>query len=160
MIPEASIVPPVSPVDVLASYVPAFIARQCAARRAPPASPFSEASDAVVLFADISGFTALAERLAARGPAGAEVLTSSLNDYFGTLIEIVAAHQGEVVKFAGDAALGVWRVANGDRVTGARLAVACALAAQEKLHGRFSSPMSGACRGAGSCSCPEMGWRG
>jgi class 3 adenylate cyclase len=61
-----------------------------------------------VLFADISGFTPLAERLAQRGPAGAEDLSGLLNAYFGQLTALIAAHAGEVITFAGDGLLAAW----------------------------------------------------
>ena len=63
---------------------------------------------AAVLFADISGFTALTERLARTGPAGVEELTELLNDCFGRLVKLVVDHGGDVVKFAGDALLALW----------------------------------------------------
>jgi class 3 adenylate cyclase len=62
--------------------------------------------DAAALFADISGFTALAERLARSGPSGVEALSELLNGCFGELVELVAVHRGDVVKFAGAALLG------------------------------------------------------
>jgi len=55
--------------------------------------------------ADISGFTALSERLAAYGREGAEELTVLLNDCFGGMIAIVDDHGGDVLKFGGDALL-------------------------------------------------------
>jgi class 3 adenylate cyclase/tetratricopeptide (TPR) repeat protein len=55
--------------------------------------------------ADISGFTALSERLAGFGREGAEELTVLLNRCFGGMIEIVDAHGGDVLKFGGDALL-------------------------------------------------------
>jgi class 3 adenylate cyclase len=57
---------------------------------------------AAVVFADISGFTPLAERLARRGPAGAEELSTLLNAYFAKLTTLIAGHGGEVITFAGD----------------------------------------------------------
>jgi class 3 adenylate cyclase len=63
----------------------------------------SERFPAAVLFADISGFTALTEHLAQQGPAGAEILTRELNTYFGRLIDLITIHGGDVIKFAGDA---------------------------------------------------------
>ena len=55
--------------------------------------------------ADISGFTALSERLAAYGREGAEELTFLLNQCFGGMIEIIDTHGGDVLKFGGDALL-------------------------------------------------------
>src|SRR5688572_13965978 len=106
--------------ETIVSYVPALSVRRFAAHPAALTGPEAERFQAAVLFADISGFTALAERLAQRGPAGAEELTRLLNDYFGQLIDLVDAHGGEVVKFAGDALLAWWPVGDEDltRVTG------------------------------------------
>src|SRR5207253_220571 len=72
-------------------------------RTAPRAVPSEQRLAAAVMLADVSGFTKLAERLAQRGPDGAEALTGHLNAYFGPLIELIHAAGGDVVKFAGDA---------------------------------------------------------
>jgi class 3 adenylate cyclase/tetratricopeptide (TPR) repeat protein len=72
------------------------------------ALPSSEECPCAVLFADISGFTRLTERLARKGAAGAEELTAALNSYFGRLIEIVCDFGGDVLKFAGDALLAIF----------------------------------------------------
>src|SRR5687767_266398 len=58
------------------------------------------------MFADVSGFTALNEKLMARaGAEGTEVLTGIINDYFSTMLEILAKSDGQLLKFAGDAML-------------------------------------------------------
>ncbi|MEA3208313.1 MAG: hypothetical protein QOE70_1370 [Chthoniobacter sp.] len=100
--------------DRLASFVPARLVRRFAANPAPLAGPESERFQAAVLFADISGFSPLAERLAQRGPAGAEELTAMLNTYFERLIALIQAHGGDVLKFAGDALLALWEAADAD----------------------------------------------
>jgi class 3 adenylate cyclase len=71
----------------LASYVPALVVRRFADRREPLAEAESERFAAAVLFAEISGFTVLTERLAGTGPGGVEELTELLNDSFGELVE-------------------------------------------------------------------------
>jgi class 3 adenylate cyclase/tetratricopeptide (TPR) repeat protein len=96
--------------DVLASYVPRLIQYRIAADPTPIESPDAEDFQAAVLFADISGFTLLTERLAERGPAGVEALARILNEYFGQLIDIIHAYGGDVVKFAGDAVIAAWRI--------------------------------------------------
>lgn len=55
--------------------------------------------------ADLSGFTALSERLAVGGRVGAERLTEVVNRCFARLIEEAAAGGGDVLKFGGDALL-------------------------------------------------------
>ena len=94
--------------EVLMSYVPPAVVRQIAASANNDANTFEDRFPAAVLFADISGFTKLAERLAEKGSAGAEELTRILNASFGQLIDITVAHGGEITAFAGDAALIVW----------------------------------------------------
>ncbi|MBN1889682.1 MAG: tetratricopeptide repeat protein [Thermoflexales bacterium] len=92
----------------LASYVPAMVVRRLAVNPAPLTVPRGDRFPAAVLFADISGFTSLAEHLDQRDTAGVEELTYILNSYFGQFIDLVAALGGDVIKFAGDAALVLW----------------------------------------------------
>ncbi len=58
---------------------------------------------AVVAFADVSGFTAMSEKLASIGREGAETLTSILNAYFTAMINRIERNGGFVGKFGGDA---------------------------------------------------------
>ncbi len=58
-----------------------------------------------LLFSDVSGFTALSEKLAAYKQEGAERLTSAMNEYFTTMLDILAEGDGTLLKFAGDAML-------------------------------------------------------
>ena len=51
---------------------------------------------AATVFADISGFTPLAEGLASAGVRGAEELTAILNRVFEALITAVESHGGQV----------------------------------------------------------------
>lgn len=61
--------------------------------------------DGSLLFVDISGFTNLSERLAARGRIGAEELTAVLGGVFGRMLDIVHRRGGTMLKFGGDALL-------------------------------------------------------
>ncbi len=120
----------------LNSYVPPAILRFAMADCTPRAMPAAESSAAAILFADISGFTPLAESLAQRGPAGAEALTQLLNDYLGQLVELIHSQGGEVLSFAGDALLAMWS----DSVCGENLslltqrAAYCALTIQKQFN--------------------------
>ncbi|UCC80835.1 MAG: tetratricopeptide repeat protein [Candidatus Zixiibacteriota bacterium] len=58
-----------------------------------------------LVFADISGFTAMSERLAGMGRIGGEKLTEIINRCFNPLLDIVFACGGDVIKFGGDAFL-------------------------------------------------------
>ncbi|MGN6677434.1 MAG: AAA family ATPase, partial [Streptosporangiaceae bacterium] len=89
---------------------------------------------AAVFFADISGFTPLADRLAQRGPAGAEDLSGLLNTYFAKLTGLIIAHAGQVVTFAGDGMLAAWPAVEEDLAAATCRAGQCALAVQAALH--------------------------
>jgi class 3 adenylate cyclase/tetratricopeptide (TPR) repeat protein len=61
--------------------------------------------EGTLLFADISGFTLLSERLARRGRVGAEDLVTIINGCFAGLLEVAYAQGGSLLKFGGDALL-------------------------------------------------------
>ncbi len=117
----------------LARFVPDLIKRRIATDPNPITEPIGEPFDAAILFADISGFTPLTERLSRAGIQGAEQLTTYLNRYFGELIQVVRANGGEVLKFAGDALLAQWP-AHGDLAAATARAAAASLVIQERLH--------------------------
>ena len=56
-------------------------------------------------FVDISGFTTLTERLAAKGKVGAEEMSDLLNSAFATLLEVAYGYGASLVKWGGDAVL-------------------------------------------------------
>ncbi|HSJ92222.1 MAG TPA: adenylate/guanylate cyclase domain-containing protein, partial [Ilumatobacter sp.] len=58
-----------------------------------------------MVFADISGFTALSERLAMRGRIGAEELVETLTRVFGAMLDTADSRGGQMLKFGGDALL-------------------------------------------------------
>jgi len=129
--------------NVLASYVPRLIQKRIVADPSPIESPVSEVAQAAVLFADISGFTSLTEKLAESGPSGVEAIANILNEYFGQLIDIIRDYGGDVVKFAGDAVIAVWPIESTDGPTDSvsradqwqwtMRAAECALEIREKL---------------------------
>src|SRR5919106_4169912 len=61
--------------------------------------------DGTLAFVDISGFTAMSERLARLGKAGAEEVTEVMNGVFASLLEDAYAYGGGLLKFGGDALL-------------------------------------------------------
>jgi class 3 adenylate cyclase/tetratricopeptide (TPR) repeat protein len=120
-------------VATIAPYVPGLVLRRFA-RDPTRVGEELERLAAAVLFTDISGFTPLAERLAQRGPAGAEELSGLLNAYFAPVIERVADHGGDVAKLAGDALVATWAVPEGGSLAEAALRAAqCGLAVQAAL---------------------------
>ncbi|HTW07117.1 MAG TPA: adenylate/guanylate cyclase domain-containing protein, partial [Acidimicrobiales bacterium] len=61
--------------------------------------------EGTLVFVDVSGYTALTERLAARGRAGAEEMNGIIGSTFRELGNIAAAYGADVLKWGGDAAV-------------------------------------------------------
>jgi adenylate cyclase len=104
-----------------------FFGKRPPSTSAPAQPAGAEALLAVVsvLFADLEGFTRLAEQLPAR-----EVL-AILNRHLEVMVASVEAHGGVVDKYIGDAILVFWNLE--DPVRGAEQAVRCALAMHEAI---------------------------
>jgi class 3 adenylate cyclase/tetratricopeptide (TPR) repeat protein/ABC-type cobalamin transport system ATPase subunit len=64
--------------------------------------------EGTLLFADISGFTAMSERLSQSGREGAEEVTAVVNRYFEVMLDILRDHDGQLIRFGGDALLGLF----------------------------------------------------
>jgi class 3 adenylate cyclase/tetratricopeptide (TPR) repeat protein len=93
--------------------------------------------DATCCFVDISGFTALSERLAKRGRIGAEELTEVLNHVFSRMLDVAYSKGGALLKFGGDALLLIY---TGD--DHARLAAEGAVAMRSALREARTLPTS------------------
>jgi class 3 adenylate cyclase/tetratricopeptide (TPR) repeat protein len=61
--------------------------------------------EGTLAFVDISGFTAMSERLAQLGKRGAEEITEVMNGVFARLLDVAYASGGGLLKFGGDALL-------------------------------------------------------
>src|SRR5436305_10367294 len=61
--------------------------------------------EGTLAFVDISGFTAMSERLSSRGKAGAEEVTEVMNATFARLLDVAYSDGGTLLKFGGDALL-------------------------------------------------------
>jgi len=114
-------------------YLPAMVLSRIAETPAFPTEPTTEDHIVTALFADISGFTSLTEKLAARGPQGVETLSRIFNEYFGRLTDQITQHGGDIVNFAGDSLLAVWKIENPiERETFARIVTQCAQQLQKE----------------------------
>ncbi len=87
---------------LLSTYIPAHLAQE-KIRRPVVGDVYGRWLDGSLLFSDVSGFTALSERLANQGQEGTEQLTLAINRYFERMLDILAASGGVLLKFAGDA---------------------------------------------------------
>src|SRR5689334_15589082 len=79
-----------------------------------------------MLFADVSGFTRLYERLARHGKEGAEELVDVINSCFSALLAEAYGRGGSLVKFGGDAMVLMFYDQEGDQQHALR---ACSAAA-------------------------------
>lgn len=89
-----------------------------------------------VLFADLSGFTALSEQFSSLGKQGAEAISAIINNLFGALVEEIHRYcgnaRGGLLKFGGDAITAFFDAAAlGDRH--AALACQAALTMQQRM---------------------------
>jgi class 3 adenylate cyclase/tetratricopeptide (TPR) repeat protein len=89
------------------SHLPAYVAEQVIANPTPGQTG-GKFVDGALLFADISGFTPMSERLSRIGREGAEEVTGIINRYFGVMLDILQAYGGQLVKFGGDALLSLF----------------------------------------------------
>jgi len=101
--------------------------------------PFRITTQAVLLFLDISGFTALCEKYSQAAKTGTEQLTKTLNGYMSALVSEIISYDGDILKFAGDAILSMWPV---DSLPSMNLTmenvIHCALEIQRK-HGTYTT---------------------
>ena len=74
--------------------------------------PWIDPIEGSLVFADISGFTTISEKLAESGKEGAEWLTNIINTYFRMMIDICSEYNGTILKFGGDALLLLFRGRN------------------------------------------------
>ncbi|MBK9712031.1 MAG: tetratricopeptide repeat protein [Kouleothrix sp.] len=88
--------------------------------------------DGSVLFADLSGFTALSGTISALGKQGAEEISAIINNLFGALVEEIHRYRGGLLKFGGDAITAFFDAATLDEQHAA-LACRAALAMQERM---------------------------
>src|SRR5262245_13195523 len=89
-------------VAAIATYIPSALVRE---QLADPAPGHVRGAywDGSVIFADLSGFTALSGTLSALGKQGAEEISAIINGLFGALVEEIHRYRGWLLKFGGDA---------------------------------------------------------
>src|SRR5215216_3428579 len=128
--------------EALASFLPERLVRRLVEEPEGAGRPHADRMTGALLLADISGFTAIAERLARRGPGGAEELRGLLDGAFQPLLELIAGTGGDVLKFAGDALLACWPASGPHPGRGLAEATAAAAGCAEAMQaalGRFAA---------------------
>ncbi|NJL04854.1 MAG: AAA family ATPase [Chloroflexaceae bacterium] len=94
--------------ETVASYVPRILVRWYQDEPRLLHTPTARRLHAPILIADLSGFTHLSEVLSHRQPDGVEQLSRLLNRYFGSMIDTLLAHGGDIVEFTGDGLIALW----------------------------------------------------
>jgi class 3 adenylate cyclase len=90
----------------VAPYLPRYLVRvELEQRTKPQQLAGGEFLSGALMFSDVSGFTAMSERLSVLGREGAEQISEIINRYFSRMMSIIFAHGGDVFKFGGDALL-------------------------------------------------------
>ncbi|CAD8172324.1 unnamed protein product [Paramecium pentaurelia] len=92
-------------------YVPALIVQHLLnlkMNKLPRNLPEKQNIKSVVMFADISGFTKLTEKLSQLGTEGAERIAFAINRYMELLVQGIGRSGGDIFKFAGDAMIVIW----------------------------------------------------
>jgi len=115
----------------LARFVTIGAVAHAATRHQTAQNPSVYESEQLVVFADVSGFTKLAEWCQAPSGVqaqalagavnhtmqGAERMSEALNEYFGEMINILVEAGADIVKFAGDALVATWTLPSRERVS-------------------------------------------
>jgi hypothetical protein len=132
--------------EILKPYVPRLLIEWL---RHDPAARYRPV-DGSLAFVDISGFTALTERLARRGKIGAELMRDTLDGVFRALLDEAYDWGAGLLKWGGDALLLLFDGPGGCGSPAGRSRCACRSGSRR---GRSSSSRRGAC--TASCSWPD-----
>jgi class 3 adenylate cyclase/predicted ATPase len=115
----------------IATYIPSTVVREQLAEPVPGRIK-GDYWDGSVLFADLSGFTALSEKHSSLGKQGAEEVSAIINNLFGAMLEEIHRYRGGLLKFGGDAITAFFDAATLDEQH-AGLACRAALAMQTRM---------------------------
>ncbi|XP_043910924.1 adenylate cyclase type 10 [Protopterus annectens] len=117
-------------INKLASLVPDLVVYQEIEKPVPR----TEEIYGVLLFADISGFTALTERYSkiSKKNYGANQLSRTLNECMTEIVKHILIAGGDILKFAGDALLALWKIDRNDVKEVISLVVECSFNIQKQ----------------------------
>ncbi|MCB8922530.1 MAG: AAA family ATPase [Ardenticatenaceae bacterium] len=119
--------------ETTASHLPDYVV-ESVLHNPVPGLASGQFVDGTLLFADISGFTAMSERLNRIGREGAEEITAVVNRYFSMMLTILHKYSGQLIKFGGDALLGLFSERPFSPDTGPLQHSSATRAAQAALH--------------------------
>jgi class 3 adenylate cyclase len=128
----------VSSISTLRGLLPDILEARVASTGTAAQTLWFERLPAVTLIADLSGFTSLAERLASSGPSGVEELSRLVNVWFGSMVDVIVAHGGDIIRFAGDAPIVVFAGDRGSLDERLANAASCGRALQNAIASKVS----------------------
>lgn len=112
----------------LTAHVPKWVGSYLRRAESGESTPVAEQRRVALLQLDIANFSVATDRLSGRR---AEELNALIGDCFGLLSEVVEAHGGDIVAFAGDAILAIWDIDDGNEA--AARAAQCGLALRDVM---------------------------
>jgi adenylate cyclase len=112
----------------LATHIPRWVSSYLGRGGDRVADPVVEKRPVALLLIDIAGFSAATDKFPGRR---AEELNDLLNDCFAALTNVLEAHGGDILAFAGDAILAIWDV--GDLKQATARAAQCGLVLREVM---------------------------
>ncbi len=95
----------ITSLDSLHHKLATFFPRYLLELAPTPGQPHGERLGGTFIFADVTGFTALTGELSRRGSEGLEEMNRLMRDLFGALLDPLLTSGGDLIMFAGDAAL-------------------------------------------------------
>jgi adenylate cyclase len=119
--------------DNFLPYVPDYVARDILTAPGAERLGVAKRFNAVTLFADVSGFTAISEALGKTGKIGTEELTRILNSYFEPMIRLIKTYGGIIGKFGGDAMTVMFPYDEHTQADAVRRAIQCGLDMQRDM---------------------------
>ena len=124
--------------DLLAT-AKTYLPQPVIANPQPAGQPAGGMRQGAFLFVDVSGFTPLSERLSKQGRAGAEQVTTIINSLFHELVSILFQHGGSLLKFGGDALLGLFSANDEAEMAAGALHAAQAAVAMQAIMEKFAA---------------------
>lgn len=109
----------------------------------PTGQPLGSIQRGVFVFGDVSGFTPLSERLKRLGKVGAERIAEIINSMFNELVQALFRHGGTLLKFGGDALLGLFPAQTDDEMRHAALRAVQAGMAMQACMAKFAAVDAG-----------------
>lgn len=116
-------------------YTPYYLQERLRFHIEPLKAPEADDFEAAVLFCDIAGFSKITEQITKHDPDAISDLVDLLDDYLGSLVNMIIEKGGDVVKFAGDALFAMWPANKDNNLTAVVCqAMRCAMFIKRKMN--------------------------